>query len=74
VHTDLALPQDGLLLSRAEIISQIKDSFRNKQGIQAVALVGIGGSGKSTIARKYARESNASIIWEINAESLATLV
>jgi tetratricopeptide (TPR) repeat protein/DNA-binding CsgD family transcriptional regulator len=73
LHSELSLPRDGLLLERKNIITQIKDSFKNKPGIQTVALVGIGGSGKSTIAKKYARESSASLIWEVNAESLATL-
>jgi len=73
LHSELSLPQDGVLLSRGKIISHIKKSFASQSGIQTVALVGIGGVGKSTIARKYARELNPQIIWEINAESRVTL-
>ncbi len=74
LHSDLSLPQKGILLGRSQIVSKFKKSFRNSKGINAVALVGVGGSGKSTIARSYAKESGASIIWQINAESRVLLV
>ena len=35
--------------------------------------MGIGGSGKTTLARFYASRQNASIIWEINAQTRDTL-
>ncbi|MEM6338361.1 MAG: tetratricopeptide repeat protein, partial [Pseudomonadota bacterium] len=74
LHSDLSLPQEGILLGRSQIISKLKKAFRDTKSINTVALVGVGGSGKSTIARKYAKESGASIIWQINAESRALLV
>lgn len=69
LRSELFLPQEGVLLSREQIISKIKSAFKNSKGINTIALVGIGGSGKSTIAKKYAKESGATIIWRINAES-----
>ena len=59
LHSDLSLPQKGILLGRSQIVSKLKKSFRNSKGINAVALVGVCGSGKSTIARSYAKESGA---------------
>ena len=32
-------------------------------------LLGVGGSGKTTVARAYARSKKPSIIWEINTEA-----
>ena len=37
--------------------------------INAVALVGIGGSGKTTLAQQYADSHSVSIVWKINAET-----
>lgn len=74
LHSELFLPQKGVLLDRAQVISKIKKTFKNTNGINTIALVGIGGSGKSTIAKKYAKESGASIVWQINAESRLSLV
>lgn len=71
---DLPVLEKNKLLMRSSIINEIKNKFDNKKGIQTVALVGIGGSGKTTIAYQYARESGAEIIWEINAESKETIV
>lgn len=74
LRSELFLPQEGVLLSREQVISKIKSTFRNSKGINTIALVGIGGSGKSTIAKKYAKESGATIIWRLNAESRSSIV
>jgi tetratricopeptide (TPR) repeat protein len=72
-RSDLPLPHDNVLLERSDLISQIETYF--KKGcldIQSVALVGIGGSGKTIIARQYARRQEG-LVWEINAETRVTL-
>ena len=74
LNSELSLPQEGVLLSREQIISKIKSTFKDSKGINTVALVGIGGSGKSTLAKKYAKESGAPIIWRLNAESRSSIV
>jgi tetratricopeptide (TPR) repeat protein/DNA-binding CsgD family transcriptional regulator len=73
IRSDLNIPTDKSLLDRPELISQLKEKLKNQNGIQTVALVGPGGAGKTTLARQYAHQEKANVIWEINAESLETL-
>ncbi len=74
ISSDLVLPSDTTLLNRSELMAQIDAKFKKKgRGIQTVALVGIGGAGKTTVAREYARQQKANVVWEINAETKTTL-
>lgn len=66
-RSDLILPTESVFLNRSELITQIDNKFKGQDGIQTVALVGIGGAGKTTLARQYAHQQKASIVWEINA-------
>lgn len=72
-RSDLALPAKSIFLSRPELIADIDNKFKGEKGIQTVALVGIGGAGKTTLARQYAQQQKADIIWEIHAETIANL-
>ncbi|MBW8310047.1 MAG: tetratricopeptide repeat protein [Candidatus Paracaedibacteraceae bacterium] len=73
IRSDLPLPQDNILLERLDLITQIKDQFKKgQQDIQTLALIGIGGSGKTTIARRYARQQEG-LVWEINAQTRRNL-
>ena len=69
VRTDLKVPTKSILLDRSQLMAKIENSLKGPNEIQTVALVGIGGAGKTTIARHYAREQNANVVWELNAES-----
>ena len=74
IQPDLPIPTDNVFLHRSELMKKIEDKLKGEQGIQAIALVGIGGSGKTTIARQYARQQNSPIVWEINAETQTGIV
>lgn len=73
-RSDLPLPAENVLLKRTKILTQIDESLKGSEGIRAVALVGIGGVGKTTLARQYARIQRASVVWEINAETNGSLM
>ncbi|MBY0293270.1 MAG: tetratricopeptide repeat protein [Alphaproteobacteria bacterium] len=74
IRSDLPLPTTSTLLSRPEIIAQIDEGFKGEPGIQTVALVGPGGAGKTTLARQYAHQQKAQVVWEINAETSGSLI
>ena len=68
---DLPIPA---LLNRPKLIRQIDNKLTvSDDGIQTVALIGMGGSGKTTLARQYAHSQKSSVIWEINAENKNSL-
>jgi hypothetical protein len=54
IQSDLALPSESVFLNRSELIQEIEHNLSGRD-IQTVALVGMGGSCKTTLARQYAR-------------------
>lgn len=72
-RSDLAIPTNAVRLDRPELIHQIDENLKKQDAIQTVALVGAGGAGKTTLARQYAHQQKAKIIWEINAETQESL-
>lgn len=60
---------DDFYLERKAILSKMDDFLNTPDSINAIALVGIGGSGKTTIAQQYANSQEASLVWKINAET-----
>jgi tetratricopeptide (TPR) repeat protein/DNA-binding CsgD family transcriptional regulator len=73
IRSDLNLPNERIFLERPELMSQINDKLKSQAGIQTIALIGMGGAGKTTLARYYAHQQKAIIIWEINAETHESL-
>ncbi len=75
IRSELILPNESTLLNRPNILAQINDKFKKQDNdIQSIALVGIGGAGKTTVAREYARQQKGTVVWEINGETPSSLV
>ncbi|MGV8948838.1 MAG: tetratricopeptide repeat protein [Candidatus Paracaedibacter sp.] len=70
LRSDLTIPAKPTLINRSSLMHQIDHHFEKKsQDIQTIALIGIGGAGKTVLARQYARSQNLPVVWEINAET-----
>jgi tetratricopeptide (TPR) repeat protein/DNA-binding CsgD family transcriptional regulator len=73
IRSDLIIPAEATLLKRESLMAKIDGYFRKpSQYTQVLALVGIGGAGKTTIARHYAYSQKLPVVWEINAETQET--
>lgn len=74
IRSELSVPSETVLLSRPPLLAQLNNILNGTEKIQTVAIVGMGGSGKSILAKLYARTQKADIVWEINAETKETLI
>ena len=74
IRSDFFLPCESTLLDRSKVLSTIDEKLNSKKGIRTLALIGIGGAGKTTLARRYARSQQNSVVWEVNAESKESLI
>jgi tetratricopeptide (TPR) repeat protein/DNA-binding CsgD family transcriptional regulator len=69
IRSDMIIPTESGILPRPDEIAKI-DSILNKQNnVQSLAIIGPGGAGKTVLARQYAHQQNAPVVWEINAET-----
>ena len=69
IRSDFAIPTAAYYLNRPKLISQISEKLKKPHGIQTVVLLGMGGMGKTTLAREYASTQDLPVVWEINAEN-----
>jgi DNA-binding CsgD family transcriptional regulator/tetratricopeptide (TPR) repeat protein len=61
--------QNENYLDRYDYTSKIEKVVSKQDKIKIAIIIGVGGSGKTTIARKFLQVSQADISWEINAET-----
>lgn len=78
-RSDLRTPPESVFLKRPVYMKKIKDFFSNslikKPMIRVIGLTGLPGSGKTTLARTYAKTlRNAYVIWEIKAGTRDAIV
>ncbi|OJW55181.1 MAG: hypothetical protein BGO67_05260 [Alphaproteobacteria bacterium 41-28] len=73
IITNLVIPTESILLDRSELMARLDKKFKGNKGIQAVAIVGAGGGGKTTFAKQYAHPQKSPVIWEIHAETKGSL-
>jgi tetratricopeptide (TPR) repeat protein/DNA-binding CsgD family transcriptional regulator len=74
IRSELIIPIEESLLIRSQLMDKIKEGLKGAHDIQSIALVGIGGSGKTTLARQYGLLQNLPIVWEINSETRESLI
>ena len=76
IHSNLLVPLGKNLLQRPHLMKQIEDQLNVNGGkeLRIVALAGIGGAGKTTLSIQYAMQQKESFIWEVNAETVSTLM
>lgn len=69
ISYEIPLLNDDVMLPRNDVMTQIKSSFKGRQKLAFVALIGEAGIGKTTIARSYIKKNKFSVKGEIDSES-----
>lgn len=74
VRSEVSLPNKKLLLNREEIINKIQTSFEGDSPIKVTLITGIGGAGKTTIARQFIHGRHEKVVWEVNSDTKESLL
>ena len=73
VRSDLELPTNNNILNRVVLLKEIDKKFNSLRNIQTVVLLGMGGTGKTILARQYLQKQDDALVWELNAETTESL-
>jgi tetratricopeptide (TPR) repeat protein/DNA-binding CsgD family transcriptional regulator len=75
VRSNLIIPNNSVMLKRSDLIDKIEKRFDAQHDIQTIVLIaGMGGVGKTTTSRHYGLLKGGSVVWEINAETKASVI
>lgn len=74
VRADLMLPHKDIMVTRKDLLSKLTKILSNKKQISVAIISGMEGTGKSVLARTYAKSQNCQIIWEIDASSYNSML
>lgn len=70
IHYDMQFPPTYMMIGREHIQEKIQFELDKQLFNRSITIIGPSGSGKSVIARRFAKkQKNIDIIWEINAEN-----
>lgn len=74
-HNIVLNPNAQCFLERHYIIQKMHKALeKQSKPIKMIAISGIGGAGKTTLARQYTKRFPVAIVWEINAETPETML
>lgn len=72
-HSNVEQYGNKYALSRDDIIKNINDQLSHSEKVSILALIGQGGAGKTTIARRLLSASDYDFVYEINAENAVSI-